>query len=278
VTTSSVFFSSRVRRAAACGAVLLAVGAVSAAPAAAKPSTDVAIHESVDLATPAFGQEVVLTTVIENLGSVKATGVKPTVAIPNGLRVVNWSDGNPKKPAKSYDPNTGVWNVKKLLPGAHATLTITARAGDVSIGARNVTATVHAKTADPDLTNNVAGATVTSEQAPLQVTITPDPGNPAFPDLSSPGSIGWTVSVANPYDSSAPITSLATQWFCSTDSANDCPLVDGLTHGNEPHLSFTLSSLLLDRYLITAFAATGDPNYIESSQTMITFTTIDSGA
>src|SRR5262249_19554927 len=161
---------SRARRnacAIALASALLVAGIGTALPADAKPSTDLAVTQNVDNATPQFAQHVVLTTTVENLGTAKAKGVKPTVQIPSGLSVVSWSDGKPHRNGRGgYDPSSGAWKIGALPAGAHATLTITARAGDVVIGDRTVTATVHAKTADPDPTNNIASTTLHSVAAP----------------------------------------------------------------------------------------------------------------
>jgi uncharacterized repeat protein (TIGR01451 family) len=244
------------------------VGAGCIVPPPPPPSTDLGVSQTVDNDAPAFAQHVLLTTDVKNLGSVDATGVTVSVALPTGMSFVNASDG--------YDAGTGVWTIGSIAGGADAQLTITAAAGDVAVGDRTVSATVHASTADTNTANDTASVTVRSLPANLAVTIVPDPGNPQFIDRSAPGTVTWTMSVVNENDAAAPINDLQTSWECSTVSFNPCPDWIGLTEYNQP-LTITMSDFNVDTYTLNAFVDTDDPNYVSPAQSSITFTTTDSG-
>jgi len=115
--------------------------------------------------------------------------------------------------------------------------------------------------------------------AHLSLAIVADAGNPQFIDISVPGTVGWTASVVNENDPTAPIADLTTRWLCATAGGNPCPDVDALREIDQPRLVFAQSDLAIDIYTLDLQAFTDDPNYDAPSVSAesVSFTTINSG-
>ncbi|WP_066062989.1 DUF11 domain-containing protein [Frankia sp. EI5c] len=246
----------------------------------APASVDLAVTQTVSTATPTYYTDVSFTTTVTNTSAASAaTGVVVKAAVPAGLvsPVVTPSGST------TYTQSSGTWTVGGLAPGASATLTISGFAGDIALGAQAVNATVTSTTADPNPANNTAAASATSEPAPIAVTITPDPGNPAFIEISTPGAVSWIASVAHATEPSAPTPTGTIFWTCDTHSQNPCPFVPALlASANTPVLTFERSEFGVDGYNLTATfvpSQTGSgANYIqEAAFTWLTFTTVSSG-
>lgn len=235
-------------------------------------SADLSAAETVSQAAPDYYTTVTFTTTVTNLSATTdATGVTASVPVPSGLAFVSSS-------SSGYDAATGVWTIGTVSAGTAATLTITARALDVSFGQQTVTATVSSATSDPNPANNTASASEASQRAPVTVTIVPDPGNPANVDISLPGNLTWTAAEANADNSAAPAPAGTVQWFCSTASLNPCPSADGTNLFNIPTLTYVIQDLAVDTYTITLQFTPADPNYqAQDIVTSITFATTNSG-
>jgi uncharacterized repeat protein (TIGR01451 family) len=114
---------------------------------------DLALTKQVSPTQQIEGFDVTYTFIVHNDGPSPATNV--TVTDPFlGVTVVG-----PNTPSQgTFDPDTGVWSVGTLAPGASATLTVTARV-DV-LGPITSTAHVSADQFDPDLSNNTSDASL----------------------------------------------------------------------------------------------------------------------
>jgi uncharacterized repeat protein (TIGR01451 family) len=88
----------------------------------APTDADLAITASVDDATPTVGDTIAYTIQVTNQGPAQATGVQVSYAISNRLAFVS------SVPSQgSYSPQTGIWVVGTIPPGAGATLEISAQ-------------------------------------------------------------------------------------------------------------------------------------------------------
>jgi uncharacterized repeat protein (TIGR01451 family) len=83
-------------------------------------TADLAVSKSVDLPTPAFGQNVTFTVEVTNGSASPAAGVVVQDLLPAGLTWVSDDSGG------SYDPGLGIWTVGALAASASATLEIVA--------------------------------------------------------------------------------------------------------------------------------------------------------
>ncbi|WP_307874768.1 DUF11 domain-containing protein [Frankia nepalensis] len=242
---------------------------------------DLAVAQSVSSPSPVYYDDVTFTTTVTNTSATTAAqGVSAAVAIPAGLVTPVASPSG----TTTYDSSTGVWTIGDLAPGAQATLTVSALAGDVALGAQTVSATVSAATSDPVPGNDTASATATPRPAPVAVVITPDPGNPPVIDISAPGTASWTASFVNAANPAAPAPIGVVYWTCETLSANPCPLVPALYPGaNLSTLTLTMSSLQIDVYYLTAIfapleSAENKANYVQEGVfSTVNFTTTISG-
>ena len=137
-----------------------------------------------------------------------------------------------------------------------------------------MTATVGTVTGTATLT--VTGST--GELRTLTVRIVPYAGNPALPDISVGGTIGWSAHVEVTGDPTAPLpNALAVRWSCDTASSNPCPPVPALSSPNAPSLSFDIATLGIDTYTITAMTSTSDPAFVPGASSSVQFTTTNSG-
>ncbi len=229
---------------------------------AAPTGADVAVTQTVSTASPIYYGDVSFTTTVTNTSTVAtAQGVAVAVAIPSGVLTPAVDPSG----LTTFSSSTGVWTIGELAPGAHATLTVSGVAGDVALGGQSLIATATSTTTDPNPTNNTASATETSQPADINVTITPDPGNPAngIP-LGVPGTVSWTASVANATNPAAPVPVGALTWTCFGSSGlYSCPDTPAL----DPTLNLstlTFESALFqhsETYFLTAtFNADGSAN------------------
>ena len=90
---------------------------------------DLAITASIDDASPAPGQTVTYTVVLDNESAVGATGVRVDAAVPAGITVTGTSAS-----AGTYDAASGTWTVGALGANGQATLTITGTVDDLTVG------------------------------------------------------------------------------------------------------------------------------------------------
>jgi uncharacterized repeat protein (TIGR01451 family) len=110
----------------------------------ADPRVDVSVTKEVTGDDPAHvGDEVTFAVTVANAGPSPATGVEVTDRLPAGLTFVAADDDG-------YDPDTGVWPVGTLAPGADATLEVTARIDVPTATNTAVLTAVEEDDADPD--------------------------------------------------------------------------------------------------------------------------------
>ena len=159
---------------------------------AGQPTADLVVTKRVSETTPTVGDTVTFTVTVTNSGPGEATGVQVSDGLPAGLTLVS------STPSQGiYSPDTGVWEVGALAPGAAATLAVAARveqAGEVT----NVATRTVADQFDPDPSNNAGGVTLTGQpSADIQVLQTVD--NPA-PNVDDTVRLTLTVRNAGPSD------------------------------------------------------------------------------
>ncbi|MBL7487289.1 DUF11 domain-containing protein [Frankia sp. AgB1.9] len=239
--------------------------------------SDLAVTVSVSSSSPAYYTDVTFTATVKNTSAVTATGVSASVDLPTGLVSPTVTPSS----STSFDQGTSTWTIGDLAPGASATLTVSALAGNVSAGEQAVNVTATATNASSAAYG--AEAVETSAPAPVAVVISPDPNNPPSDnvDLGNPGNLSWTAFFANADNASAPAPTGVVVWTCETQGGSDCPFVPALNPtANLPVLTFKISTLgVIDIFTVTAtFAPNGDSNYVqEAVSSSVTFTTTNNG-
>lgn len=127
-------------------------------------SADLSLVKRVNTSTPAVGEVITYTLVLQNDGPSTATGVEVTDKLPAGLEYVSHSVSQ-----GAYDQATGAWAVGTVQSGANATLNISAR---VRSFARIVNAAEVSKSDQPDK-DSTPGNGVPSEDDSSSVPLTP---------------------------------------------------------------------------------------------------------
>jgi uncharacterized repeat protein (TIGR01451 family) len=115
---------------------------------------DLAVTKVANQTQVMFGDTVTFTLTVVNKGPSTATDVVVVDPLPPGLDFVSATPSQ-----GTYNPASGLWMVGTLAPGASATLQVTATVA--TVGPIGNTAEASALQFDPDLSNNVATATVT---------------------------------------------------------------------------------------------------------------------
>jgi uncharacterized repeat protein (TIGR01451 family) len=124
---------------------------------------DLAVGKSVSNPTPNVGDTITYTVRVTDNGPDAATGVTVQDVLPAGVSYQSSS-----ATAGIFDPATRTWTVGTVATGATQTLTITATV--VSPNPQTNTATIsHADQFDPNTANNGDTASVTPQQADLQL-------------------------------------------------------------------------------------------------------------
>ncbi len=137
---------------------------------------DLEVSKFVDNSTPNVGDTVNFTIDIENIGPNAAANVLLNDLLPAGLAFVSDTPSQ-----GSYNPSTGVWNVGTIPDAGLPTLILSAQV--VSAGAKINTAAIgHSDQPDPNPANNQASATITTQQADLQITKTVSNARPNVGD------------------------------------------------------------------------------------------------
>src|SRR5262249_18510835 len=137
---------------------------------------DLAVTKTVSDATPNVGDTSDVSSAVTNNSTDDATGVTMQDLLPPGLAFVS---ATPTE--ETYDSATRVWTVGTVTTTVPQTLTITATVD--SPDAQTNTATITAADQfDPDPGNNQASATVTSQQADLEVAKTVSDATPNVGD------------------------------------------------------------------------------------------------
>ncbi|MCL2655490.1 MAG: hypothetical protein FWD65_07365 [Coriobacteriia bacterium] len=150
----------------------------------ALPQADLELSKTVDNPTPNVGDQITFTITATNHGPGSATGVTVSDTLPAGLAFVS---ANPSEGTYA----AGVWTVGKVTTAAPQTLTIVARV--TSPAAQTNTATISAADQiDPDTSNNTASATITPQQADLELKKTVDN---SFPNVND--TVKFTITLTN---------------------------------------------------------------------------------
>ena len=133
------------------------------------------ITNTVDKTAVSVGDQVAYTITLTNKGSVDATGITVTDALPVGVTYVSSNAGQ-----GSYDDSTGIWTVGNLNSQASAKLTITAdvtKEAGVKI-VDNTARVTHSDQPDANSVNEIASSSFTVQSADMKVTITADNATP----------------------------------------------------------------------------------------------------
>ena len=123
-------------------------------PVTIAPAADIALTKAVQPSQVMFGENVTFTLIVHNKGPDAATDVFVDDPLPPGRAFVAVSPSQ-----GTFAPGTGLWVVGTLADGATATLQLTYRVA--AFGPIVNRAEAGADQFDPDLSNNVASATVT---------------------------------------------------------------------------------------------------------------------
>lgn len=154
---------------------------------------DLSLTNTINVATPNVGQNVVFTLTVTNGGPDAATNVAVTDAIPAGMSYVSDNGGG------SYNSGTGTWTVGTVNNGANASIQITASVD--TAGTKSYTAQVNASDQhDPDSTagnsdpdeDDQASADLTPQLADLTLTKRVTNDNPVIGQ-----NVVFTLTVVN---------------------------------------------------------------------------------
>ena len=133
----------------------------------AAESANLTVTKALTRSSPHVGELLTFNVIVANQGPSPATGVAVTEVLSAGLA---FESAAPSQGA--YDAATGLWTVGSIANGGSAGLTITARvtqAGTVT----NTASVTASDQPDPDLTDNTASVTLTTETiADLAITKT----------------------------------------------------------------------------------------------------------
>ncbi|PQJ22776.1 hypothetical protein BSU00_00165 [Tenacibaculum sp. SG-28] len=123
-------------------------------------SIDLAVTKTVDNAIPIELSTVNYTITVTNNGVNRATNVRITDALPNGVTYV--SDDS----SGAYNSGSGIWTIGTLQSGETATLVIEARVNIGTIGQTitNTTSNLSADQTDMDVSNNVGSVSIVPDR------------------------------------------------------------------------------------------------------------------
>ncbi len=138
---------------------------------------DLSVSKTVDNASPNVGDTVNFLITVEDGGPNAATNVKVTDLLPTGLMYVS----STPSAGTTYTSSNGLWTVGTISNGGSATLQLQAKvvAGGTVVNTASIT---HSDVFDPNTANNSASATVTPQQADLELTKTVSNANPNVGD------------------------------------------------------------------------------------------------
>ena len=191
----------------------------------AAESANLKVIKAPTRSSPVVGELVTFIVVVSNQGPSPATGVQVTDVLPAGLAFESAAASQ-----GAYDPATGLWTVGALANAASAGLTLTARvtqAGTVT----NTASVTASDQPDPDLTDNTASVTLTTQTiADLAVTQTLT-GSPV-PGLAITYTIVVTNTGPSPVTAASvtdvfPVAFAAPAWTCTADPGSSCAAASG---------------------------------------------------
>ena len=125
------------------------------------PGADLALNNTVDKATPTFGENITLTLTATNNGPNNATNVQVSDAVPGGTTFVSATPTT-----GTYDRVTGTWTIGAFANQASATLTLVTQVATPS-QIQSQAYVSRSDQYDPNTTNNSSTATSTPVQPQL---------------------------------------------------------------------------------------------------------------
>ena len=191
----------------------------------AAASANLTVTKALTRSSPHVGELLTFNVIVANQGPSPATGVGVTEVLSAGLA---FEEATPSQ--GTYDSATGLWTVGSLANAGSAGLTLTARV--TQAGTVTNTASVTARDqADPDLTDNTASVTVTTETiADLGITTTLT--GTAVPGLPTTYTIVVTNIGPSPVTAASvtdvfPVALVAPAWTCVADQGSSCAAASG---------------------------------------------------
>ena len=186
----------------------------------AAESANLTVTKALTRASPHVGELLTFNVTVANQGPSPATGIQVTEVLSAGLsfELAAPSQG-------SYDSATGIWTVGSIANTGSAGLTITARV--TQAGTVTNTATVTARDQpDPDLTDNTATVTVTT-QTIADLAVTKTLTGPAIPGLATTYTIVVTNHGPSPVTDASvtdtfPAAFASPTWTCVADVGSTC--------------------------------------------------------
>ncbi len=191
----------------------------------AAESANLTVTKALTRASPHVGELLTFNVSVANQGPSPATGVAVTDLLPAGLAFESAAASQ-----GAYDSATGVWTVGSIANTGSAGLTLTARvtqAGTVT----NTASVTASDQPDPDLTDNSATVTLTTETiADLAVTKTLT--GSAIPGLATTYTIVVTNLGPSPVTAASvndlfPAALVAPAWTCTADAGSSCAAAAG---------------------------------------------------
>ena len=186
----------------------------------AAESANLKVIKALTRSSPHVGELLTFHVIVANQGPSPATGVSVTEGLSAGLA---FDSAVPSQGA--YDSATGLWTVGALANGGSAGLMITARvtqAGTVT----NTASVTASDQPDPDLTDNTATVTLTT-QTIADLAITKTLTGPAIPGLATTYTIVVTNLGPSPVTAASvtdtfPAALLSPTWTCVADAGSTC--------------------------------------------------------
>ncbi len=168
----------------------------AASIAFAAATVDLGVTKTVDTAAPAAGSVIVYTITASNNGTMAATGVSVSDALPAGVTASGDDSGG------AY--SGGTWAIGNLADGASVTLHITATVASTATGTITNTATITGTETDSNPANDSASAAITIA-APSGLALCATTGSTTMPNGSTvpvwgyvPGDCTGSPTVSQP--------------------------------------------------------------------------------
>ncbi len=191
----------------------------------AAESANLTVTKALTRSTPHVGELLTFNVVVANQGPSPATGVALTEVLSAGLA---FESADPSQ--GTYDPASGLWTVGSIANTGSAGLTITARVTQAGTVTNTATITAHDQP-DPDLTDNSATVTVTTETI-ADLAITKTLTGSTVPGQATTYTIGVTNLGPSPVTAASvsdvfPAALVAPAWTCTADAGSSCAAASG---------------------------------------------------